>query len=64
MSSITNQITYKELLERLVVLETKLDLMSSVNGTTNKKFTLLAGLIIVLQVVDGIVNYYIFKGGR
>lgn len=56
--------TYADLFERLVILETKLDMMSKFNGNSSRRFSFLAGLIISLQVFNCLFNYYLVRGAR
>ena len=53
-------ITIKEIFERCVALETKMDIQTKVNEDTNKKFSVLAVVIIVLECINFIWNAFIY----
>lgn len=53
---IRNKIDIKELFERVVTIETKLDLINEENKKTRNKFTGFVTVIIVLEVINLVVH--------
>jgi len=60
MEKPTELTTLKELYERLIVLETKLDLMGQNNLTTRKHFAKISWLILGAIIADIVIHYILF----
>lgn len=55
-------LTEKGLFERLIRLETKMDIMSERNRKTNFKFTWFAVLVVGIEFVNLLFNYVLYTG--
>lgn len=55
-----NELSLKELFERLVVLETKLDIINQNVHSSKKHNNLLAGLIIFSVILDILIHLFLF----
>lgn len=56
MDTSPETISKKELFERLIALETKIDLIDRDNQRMDKKFSLLVVLVVVLEIVNILVH--------
>lgn len=60
MNKVEEIITLKELYERLIVLETKVDLGNQSNVQSRKHFTKMVYLIIASVLLDIVIHYVLF----
>lgn len=58
------KITLKELYERLVILETKVDAQGNVNKITAKRFTAFAWIVILFEIVNFALNVVLIYANR
>lgn len=56
-------ITTKEVYERLIVLETKFDLMDKHNQRMDKKFTSAVVIVVILECINILVHMFVKTQG-
>lgn len=58
-----NTITLKEVYTDLVATKTLLGEMQKKNRSTDKKFTYFATIVVVIQIINLVLNYFIYTEG-